>query len=105
MTEVTQTLPSHGAAAVSLVAAGLLLSPLNVTKVDARIPLATKVVAFAGASASFGRDYDPFSEMTLLPAEQSTLVDLYANLLSHQEDLGEEFARVLFDNAWDLYAR
>lgn len=34
-----------------------------------------------------------------------TVSNFYAALLVRQEPLGEEFARVLHDNLWDLYER
>ncbi len=109
MTELTQThtAPSYGALAVSLVAANLLFGPADA----AGGPVHPKIT-LTGEAASFGEHYSPFAEMnspfaemTLVPREQTSLVDFYAGLLSEQEELGPEFARVLYDNAWDLYAR
>lgn len=31
------------------------------------------------------------------------LVSFYEELINIQEELGEEFSQVLFDNIWDLY--
>jgi hypothetical protein len=32
-----------------------------------------------------------------------TMADFYATLLSHQEPLGAEFEKLLYDNLWELY--
>lgn len=104
MVEVTptHTLSSH--AAVAIVVAGLLLGPSLEATSELPAALSSKVT-LAQSPASASEHYNPFIEMTLVPREQASLIDFYAGLLSQQEELGKEFAEVLFENAWDLYAR
>lgn len=106
MVEITHKLTptSSGSFAIGFVAANLLLTPVGAPGVDA-VGRIQPTVTIAGSLGSFGNRRDPFAEMIVIPREQTSLVGFYADLLLQQEELGQEFAKVLYDNVWDLYAR
>ena len=60
-------------------------------------------VVYGGAQSTFGQI--AISRLSLLAEGATSLADFYSQLRASQEELGSEFERVLFDNAWDLYAR
>jgi hypothetical protein len=62
------------------------------------------VVQYGGSSSTFGNS-TAISRFSLLKAETASLVSFYSDLLASQEELGPTFERVLFEHAWDLYAR
>ena len=47
--------------------------------------------------------FNPEGGIEIYGIQINDIGEIFKNLASRQEPLGEEFARVLYDNAWDLY--
>jgi hypothetical protein len=63
-------------------------------------------ILIGGAPLSFGREAtEHLATMVTYPRQASSLERFFENLLEQQESLGENFAQVLYDHAWELYAR
>lgn len=60
---------------------------------------------YAGSSSTSGQTVNPFATMIAIPRAEPSLIAFYHDLISQQEELGEDFSKVLFDNIWELYAR
>ena len=47
--------------------------------------------------------FNPDGGIEIYGIQINDIGEIFKNLARNQEPLGEEFARVLYDNAWDLY--
>jgi hypothetical protein len=89
-----------GGMAISLIAS----SWDDLRKPDEYLLAPKPVVQYGGASSTFGHSTST-RRFAVLRSETASLMTFYSDLLANQEELGREFAKVLYENVWDLYAR
>jgi hypothetical protein len=88
----------------SAVFAGILAAQLSIAAPSEPQMNPPRAIRLAGSLGTFGNVWNE-SPFNIISEPPLPLISFYAEFVSQQEKLGEEFEEVLFDNLWDIYLR